>query len=610
MVRPRLREGRWQAWRDVTLVAALALVVRLCHAVAVSRTPFFEGPIIDAQTYRALAERLAAGQGLAGPFYQPPLYPAFLAGLYRLGIDSSWGVAAAQIVLGSWTAVLVLCLGRAVYERVDPARAPLVGLLSGVTAALYGPFVMFDLELLPSVIVQPLVAAAVLVALRAPRVAPGRDLLAGALLGLATIGWTLSALLAPMLLAARCGRVAPRRCVGVALLLLAGMSAPVALVAWHNASHDAPGVLVSWNGGLNLWLGNNPRWRETWLARPGASFEPEFERPDREGVVQPADRSRYFARVVLRDIERRPWAAVLRTAEKLYYVWHGRELRRNQDLELLRGPSPVLRGLQFQLGVNVPFGLLAPLAALAAWRRRRHPLLRALALTVAGYGLVLACFFVSSRYRLPMVLLLIPLAADGALMLVRSPRPSPRQLAAVLTMVLVVNWPVAYLDRFPAGEAERGILITQSWRNQGEHERAEARSSALAERFPDDPNVRMLRAELLIDSGRCSAAVPHLRRTIALAPRATTPRVRLSRCLARRGDLLGAERELAMALAIHPHHPKAILDAAELYEQLGRPAAALQMLRRYEAAGYHGPGADALRRRLQRAGFAQPPPSN
>jgi hypothetical protein len=62
-------------------------------------------------------------------------------------------------------------------------------------------------------------------------------------------------------------------CIGLAL---AFALPPVALTARHNATHNGGGILVSYNTGINLWLGNNPNWRDTWRARPGARFEPEL----------------------------------------------------------------------------------------------------------------------------------------------------------------------------------------------------------------------------------------------------------------------------------------------------------------------------------------------
>jgi len=570
---------------DLLLVAVVAFALRIVHAFFLRRTPFLEGPVIDAQVYRSFAEQLARTGDFGGAFYQPPLYPALLALLLRMGLGSPWSVCVVQSLMGAATAALMLLVGRRLAEHADGARR--AGLLTGLLTAAYGPFVLFDLELLPPCIVLLLLASALVLALRSGGLGV-RDAALGLLLGAAITGWPLIAVLVPGLCALRARRVPSRRAAAAALLLVLAFTAPpIALTARHNAAHDGEGILVSYNSGINLWLGNNPRWRDTWRARPGAAFEPELERPDREGVTRPADRSRYFVELVRADVAAHPFAAAARTAEKFYYVWHGREIRRNQDIALLREASPVLALLLWEAGVAFPFGILAPLALLGIWRRRRETDVRILAASALLYALVLAAFFAAARYRLPLVLFLLPLGAVEILRLSAAGRTAARSLAALLACVALLNAPNAFTQSFAAGEAERGILRAHAFRNQGKREQAAQISEQLAGRFPTDANVQMLRAEALLDAGRCELALPHLQRVTELAPRAATPWVMLGSCLGERGDAAGAERAFATALSLHPYHAIALKRAAALYAQHGRVIEARSLLTRFVRSGYH-----------------------
>jgi tetratricopeptide (TPR) repeat protein len=582
---PTARSLRSRLPFDFALVGAVAVAVRLAHAWFISRTPFFEGPVIDAAVNRGLARQLAGSGELGAAFYQPPLYPVFLSLLYRVGLASAWSVAIVQSLLGAATAVILVAIGRRLTARIELKRA--VGLTCGMAAALYGPFVLFDLELLPPCLVDLLLAGALLLALRAGPL-NAADAALGLLLGLAVVGWPPSALLGPGLLLLRGRRLAVGR--GALLVVaLACAAIPVATAARFNARHGGEGVVVSYNLGINLWLGNNPHWRDTWRSRPGAAFEPELERPDRQGATRPAARSAYFVGRVLDDVRRRPLAALARTEEKLYYVWHGREIRRDQDIELLREASPVLRGLLWEAGVAFPFGLLAPLGLLALWRRRQEPDVRYLALSLTAYALILALFFVSSRYRLPMVLLLLPLAAEEAVWLVRSVKRSPRLLVAPAVLLVALNLPSAFTKTFAADAAERGTLTATAWKNQGKREHARTLAAELVQRFPDDPNVLMLRADLLVSAGRCREAEPLLKKTIELAPRTATPRIVLAECYEDLGNLPAAEHELAGALALHPFHPLALRDASLLFLRQHRRIEARALAGRFLAAGYRDP---------------------
>jgi hypothetical protein len=579
------RSFRARPGADFVLVACVALAVRLLHAWFISRTPFFEGPVIDGAVNKQLALELAGGHELGAAFYQPPLYPFFLSLLYRVGLSSAWSVAIVQSLMGSGTAVILVAVGRRFTARIELKRA--VGLICGLSAALYGPFILFDLELLPPSLVDLLLAGALLLALRAGPLSAA-DAALGLLSGLAISGWPPSALLVPGLLLLRARRLA----VGRRALLLVALSCaamPVAVAARFNARHGGEGVVVSYNLGINLWLGNNANWRDTWRARPGAAFEPELERPDRQGVTRPAARSAYFVRRVLDDVRRRPLAALARTEEKLYYVWHGREIRRDQDIQLLREASPVLRGLLWEAGLAFPFGVLAPLGLLSLWRRRREPDVRCLGWSLGAYALVLAVFFVSSRYRLPMVVLLLPLAGEQAVWLWRAARWEPRLLMAPAALLIVFNLPSGFTKTFAADAAERGTLEATAWKNQGKLERAAKLATALVQQFPADPNVLMLRAQLFVAEGRCRDAEPLLKQTIALAPRTATPRVMLADCYEELGNLPAAEHQLVGALALHPFHPRALREASLLFFRQNRGVEARALAGRFVAAGYRDP---------------------
>ena len=575
---------------DLAAVGCSAFAVRAVHAWFVSKTPFFEGPIIDSQTYRAFAVELARTGDFGGAFYQPPLYPGFLALLHRIGLSSAWGVALLQSALGATAAALMVLVGRRLASDASTART--VGLLTGFAAAFFGPLVLFDLELLPPALVHLLFLGALVLALGSGKLGVGNALL-GLFLGLAIIGWPLVAVFAPGLLALRARRMPERRWGGTALAL-AFLAAPVAVTARHNSMHEGEGVLVSYNSGINLWLGNNAHWRDTWRARPGAAFEPEFERPDREGVTRPGERSKFFVNLALRDAAERPIAALLRTTEKLYYVWHGREIRRNQDIETLREASPILSALLWEEGLFFPFGIVAPLALLAVFRRLRDIDVRIIAASAFAYALVLAMFFVSARYRLPLSLVLLPFAADQASYLSKDVVRVRTRLLAFVLLAVGLNLPNDFTKTFKADHAERGILEAHAWRNQNELGHAAAISETLVRRFDRDANVQMLRAEVLVAQHRCRSAIAHLAHAIELAPRATTPRVMLATCYDELGEPARAEREFASALSLHPYHPVALKRAAQMYLRHGRTLEARSLLTRFVRAGYDDPEVNGL----------------
>ena len=64
----------------------LALALRLLYLADVSGQPFFTAPIVDQASYDRWAAAIAASGDWLGqePFYQDPLYPYFLAVIYKI----------------------------------------------------------------------------------------------------------------------------------------------------------------------------------------------------------------------------------------------------------------------------------------------------------------------------------------------------------------------------------------------------------------------------------------------------------------------------------------------------------------------------------------------
>jgi 4-amino-4-deoxy-L-arabinose transferase-like glycosyltransferase len=420
------------------IVLAVALGVRLAYLLT-ARGPAFDAPLIDADYYDYLGERLARGEGFdAGPFWQPPLYPLVLGGLYWLGGHSLWWPRLLQALLGALTASLACGVARRVSGN------PRVGLSAGLLVALHGPLVFYDGELLATSLGTFLGTAALWLAVREPP-RPGTALLCGTCIGLGALAVApLLLLVLPLAWALARGR--PVR----AALCVAACAAVVLCATAANRARSGEWVLISANGGINLWLGNNSDVDGAMAIRPGAAWEALANEPVRHGFHSPAAQDAWFTRKTLEWCRSRPLECVGNLLWKARLLLVARELPRNEDLYVIRSQSPVLWALTARPGgLALPYALLWPLAAVGAlvlwrgWRARED--VRA-ALTVAGAALMLAApsvlFFVTGRYRAPLAPALCVLAALGlhALLSRASPRAVP---AGVALAVLVLSvWPV------------------------------------------------------------------------------------------------------------------------------------------------------------------------
>lgn len=162
-------------------VFGLALAIRLILIWFGVGVPLDAG---DAPSYLAIARSLAEGHGYTLDGITPtalrtPLYPIFLAMVFSLPGAEITTAQAVQAVLGSFSCVLVLLLGRILLgERI--------GLVAGILAAVYFPGACADVSILSESLFGLLLTAAVLL-LSLPSRTRSQAVLAGLAMGLSAL---------------------------------------------------------------------------------------------------------------------------------------------------------------------------------------------------------------------------------------------------------------------------------------------------------------------------------------------------------------------------------------------------------------------------------------
>ncbi len=190
-----------------------------------------------------------------------------------------------------------------------------------------------------------------------------------------------------------------------------GMALPIVPVAMYNADRGDP-VLISYNGGINFYIGTGKDYDQKVGIRPGFAWQALAHEPIRLGHKKPSEQSSYFMRKGMDDILADPLGYVGLLGRKLYLFANGNEIMRNQEMYPFRQYSPLLAMLVWKWGIAFPFGVLFPLAivgavlALRTKQRRAYPML----LFIVSHILVLILFFVAARYRMNIVPFLIMLA--------------------------------------------------------------------------------------------------------------------------------------------------------------------------------------------------------
>jgi tetratricopeptide (TPR) repeat protein len=533
-------------WRDPLVwgVFAIALALRLLYLVDLAHTPFFTHPQMDAWFHDQWARRLAAGQGSGQDvFFRAPLYPTFLAGLYRLGADAV-AVRAVQFIIGAGTAMLTAALSARRLGRWG-------GLGAGLIVAVYGPLIYFEGELLLVVLEAPLYLLAAWATDRAlERPGPGRWLLAGAVTGAGALARPTVLAVVPVVLVAaliRGRRAAPLGAAAYAGALLAVLS-PALL---HNAIAGGDVVPVASQGGLNYYLGNNPD------ADGMAALAPDFRQTWEGGVedarilaeraaghpLKPSAVSSYWYRRAFAWARRDPGAFLGHQLRKLGYFWDAFEVPNNQDYYYFAGLSRLFRG-----PFPHAFALLAPLA-LAGLAGRRRLGFAWIAVPAVLMGAIVA-FFVCAKFRAPLVPLFAVWAAAGIVATVEAWRSGNRRRVIVYTAVLVL-----------AGAYVNGDV----WGHRARHTPAES----------------YLRLGIFHDLQRePEAARAAYGQALAARPGFPDAWNNLGTLDAKAGNLAAARADFVNALAARPDHPRALSNLAALAFREGKRAEADSLARR------------------------------
>lgn len=475
------------------LIALLALTVKYCYLQERRALPDFARPSLDSKYHDDWAWGLASSTWDSSieptrdePYFRAPLYAYFLSIVYRVFGRDYYIVRLIQILVGSLSAVLLFIIARALFDA-------LTGWIAAAIYLAYWPITYFEAELLIPVLAIFLDLSLIALLLWASRgSALHRWLLTGIVFGLSAIARpNILVVLVPITVwmwnNARLGRAYTAR--KALALLLCGVAIPIIPVTVRNAVRGHDVVLISSQGGVNFYIGNNPRSNGTRAVVPdtradwwGGYDDTKRIAEDAAGKpLRPSQVSNYWLVRGFEFIYQDPVAALRLYFRKLALLFGSGEISNNKQLYFARHNSRVLQLLIVPFSLILAFSVVGILQLIAARRKRKGVEKTAadikgviLPFVILSYALSILFFFITSRYRLPIAVLLIPYAAHGARVLVEQFRsPQRRGFRRSLGTFLVVLF-FSSLNPFKVGAYAfpRGYYALGVDYSYTDHERA------------------------------------------------------------------------------------------------------------------------------------------
>ncbi|MGB8656677.1 MAG: tetratricopeptide repeat protein [Candidatus Zixiibacteriota bacterium] len=561
----------------------VAFIPRLVHLLSIANNPFFHFPIIDAQTYDDWAQAIAKGHWIGDKvFWQAPLYPYFLAIIYRIFGHDLFLARLIQLLLGSVNCLLLYKVARAVFNSK-------VALIVFLIASFYGPFIFFEAELLNPVLVIFLSLSLILVLLSFDRQPKTIKLLAaGVILGLSSITHGLTLIFLPFAILWTVvvlwkKQVATRKIVNYSLCLLIGFLLVIFSTTIRNWLVGKELVLVSSNTGINFYVGNNPDYDRTTSIRPGIEWEELIQGPMREGMMKSSERSAFFWKQALSYMTGQPISYLRLLFKKFLLILDGYEIKRNQDMYMFRSFSPVLSVLLWKGLIYFPFGILLPLSLIGMiifWRDRHNSKSKALEPILILYFILsqviaLLLFFVCDRYRLPLVPFLIAFAGYALYRLyeilkTKKSKDIVALLALFLIFALVSN--ISRHEPTAKDQAEEHYnLGTVYGRQQKADQAVEEYEKALSYQ-PDHLMTHFNLAFLYQQHQKTQEAIDEYQQVIKLFPDAALAYNNLGQIYEQKGDRQTAEQLYLKASELHPLLPDPLYNLGNVYSTEGKYA--------------------------------------
>ncbi|MBU1319560.1 MAG: tetratricopeptide repeat protein [candidate division Zixibacteria bacterium] len=467
--------------RNLAIVVAVALIVRLVYLIEASASPFFENLVADPRFYDLWSKSIARESFFPDfALFRAPLYAYFVGIFYAVSGNSKFVVGIVQAVVGSFSCGLTFLIARRFFSEK-------IAVTSGLIAALYGVFIYLGAGLFPSTLATFFLLLSLFYLARIDKDSPLKQyLFAGLFAGLAAITMPFLIIFGILvfvwiLYRFRVSLMTKLSRWGV---LLAGMSIIIAPLTFHNLSKSGNFILISSNIGIELFAGNNaasdgktpylvgqnPETMRNFVAAKNLAESLKKEELSARGVCT------FYLDQSLTFLTREPGKALGNFTRKVSLLLNGHEIHSDGSVYFDRRFSTVLsvlvwdRSLSFPMGFLIPLSVVGLLLTIVAWRR-----LMLLYAFLVSTALVPFLLYVNIETRSPMLYVVIIFASVGIFEIINRVKAGEIRRLTIPILIFAAflfmsNYDFVNLDEDYATQHLR--LGTIAW-NAGDTDRAE-----------------------------------------------------------------------------------------------------------------------------------------
>ncbi len=426
----------------VLFLLCLGLTLRLGALYALKNSIYFDYLLWDEKLYHVWAEKIAAGTYSSSVVYEFSPLPAYVFALIYHCISADvFYIRLLNVFLGTLTCLPVYFLGKEIAGKK-------VGFFACLVVAFYKPFVFYSIVPLKtalSVFLFSLFAYFLVLSLKRKRPVYLFVLgISAALMFNVRGNFIVIIPLAVFIIVFNLWieKLSSKLQLASMLCYAAGVLLVLAPIFARNYRVSNTIGITSSQAGFNLYLGNNlensgPYYRPVPFAVPspfkqGIQFT--IEASGRSNMkLTPDQASSFWMREVIRTGIEQPEALFYKLLQKALVLINRFEAGDHYHIGFI---SDFVTFFKFPLpgfGLIFPFGMAGILLVF-----RKNKVAFALLAVCCLYGVTLIAFFCNTRYRLPMVIVLIPYAVLGFKEFLGAIRRQKRQKIIAYTFMIIL----------------------------------------------------------------------------------------------------------------------------------------------------------------------------
>lgn len=568
-------------------ISTFAILFRVIYFIQnIHNNPLFHDPISDAGVYYNWAKDIIEGTpSHSGVFYMAPLYPHILSLIYKVSGVSVSAAVIFQHIIGIFSLFLVYLITNKVFGQR-------VAILATLLCLFHRPLTFHESKILLESIAVFLYLLSIYLLLfqKKDKINIPLTFLTGLVLGLSAVQRPNILLFIIFVLIWLFMLFKPKHNLAIitAIVLLVGVTIPIAPVTIHNYKASGDFILLTYNTGINFYYGSDPESAPTFTRRGaiGDSIETEeasakkIAEKDMGRELSPSEISSYWMKRGFQQVKKDFFGWLGYQLKKIYWAINTYEIANNYNMHFEISYTPILKLL------FVPYGLIVLLSSLGfIFVNKRDPYVQLLLFYAAAIFAGLIIFTVVGRFRLMLTVVLSMFAGYGVFEYIDILRKrhydldsSRRYLAATLTLViLAVPTLIPYRKTTNPASTYHNLGVIEF--RKGNYEKALEYHQLALKTYPNY-------TEAYNDMGSCYLRLNNYDKALEMYAKADecSPTYAESRFNAglvymRKKDYVNAKRKFEEALRIRPDYIKAKDNLAQTLFYLGDYENAIKHMR-------------------------------